>query len=395
MQVIKTWNYLRGYVIIKVEGLTLERFLNLAATNDIYLWDIKRVNYTVLEMKASIEGFKALKEVIKKVGCRVEIIEKKGLPFILYKLRARKMLGFGILIFLGLIIFLSSFIWNIEVTGNEKIKTQDIIKVLEKENIKSGIIKYNIDKDYTKHFLLDQFDNFSFVSVDIKGTKLIIEVKEQDLPPEKIDIATPCNIVANKKGVIVKVIARNGNAVVRKGDIVDKGDVLISGVISNENSGEYIFVHSDGEVLAKTVYSYRLDEPIIKSIKEETGRSMEMRELKFGEKGLRFSKGEIPFKDYIEEVREVKLFKKNTNLPIKLLVYEYNEVEIKETKQNIDFLKKSTHIKAVKELNKELPEKAQIESKDVKYYVEDGILSTVVVIEVIEDIGEKQIINTN
>lgn len=395
MQVIKTWNYLRGYVIIKVEGLTLERFLNLAATNDIYLWDIKRVNYTVLEMKASIEGFKALKEVIKKVGCRVEIIEKKGLPFILYKLRARKMLGFGILIFLGLIIFLSSFIWNIEVTGNEKIKTQDIIKVLEKENIKSGIIKYNIDKDYTKHFLLDQFDNFSFVSVDIKGTKLIIEVKEQDLPPEKIDIATPCNIVANKKGVIVKVIARNGNAVVRKGDIVDKGDVLISGVISNENSGEYIFVHSDGEVLAKTVYSYRLDEPIIKSIKEETGRSMEMRELKFGEKGLRFSKGEIPFKDYIEEVREVKLFKKNTNLPIKLLVYEYKEVEIKETKQNIDFLKKSTHIKAVKELNKELPEKAQIESKDVKYYVEDGILSTVVVIEVIEDIGEKQIINTN
>jgi similar to stage IV sporulation protein len=395
MQVIKTWNYLRGYVIIKVEGLTLERFLNLAATNDIYLWDIKRVNYTVLEMKASIEGFKALKEVIKKVGCRVEIIEKKGLPFILYKLRARKMLGFGILIFLGLIIFLSSFIWNIEVTGNEKIKTQDIIKVLEKENIKSGIIKYNIDKDYTKHFLLDQFDNFSFVSVDIKGTKLIIEVKEQDLPPEKIDIATPCNIVANKKGVIVKVIARNGNAVVRKGDIVDKGDVLISGVISDENSGEYIFVHSDGEVLAKTVYSYRLDEPIIKSIKEETGRSMEMRELKFGEKGLRFSKGEIPFKDYIEEVREVKLFKKNTNLPIKLLVYEYNEVEIKETKQNIDFLKKSTHIKAVKELNKELPEKAQIESKDVKYYVEDGILSTVVVIEAIEDIGEKQIINTN
>ena len=291
------------------------------------------------------------------------------------------MLGFGILIFLGLIIFLSSFIWNIEVTGNE--------------NIKSGIIKYNIDKDYTKHFLLDQFDNFSFVSVDIKGTKLIIEVKEQDLPPEKIDIATPCNIVANKKGVIVKVIARNGNAVVRKGDIVDKGDVLISGVISDENSGEYIFVHSDGEVLAKTVYSYRLDEPIIKSIKEETGRSMEMRELKFGEKGLRFSKGEIPFKDYIEEVREVKLFKKNTNLPIKLLVYEYNEVEIKETKQNIDFLKKSTHIKAVKELNKELPEKAQIESKDVKYYVEDGILSTVVVIEAIEDIGEKQIINTN
>ena len=31
----------KGYVIIRVEGLTLERFLNLAITSDIYLWDIK------------------------------------------------------------------------------------------------------------------------------------------------------------------------------------------------------------------------------------------------------------------------------------------------------------------------------------------------------------------
>ena len=395
MQVIKTWNYLRGYVIIKVEGLTLERFLNLAATNDIYLWDIKRIDYTILEMKATIEGFKALKEVVKKVGCRVEIKDKRGLPFILHRLRQRKMFGFGVLIFLGLIIFLSSFIWNIEVIGNEKIKAEDIITVLEKENIKPGIIKYNIDKDYTKYFLLDKFDCFSFISVEIKGTKLIIEVKEQDLPPEKVDINTPCNIVATKKGVIIKVIARNGKAAVRKGDIVKKGQILIAGEISDEYSEEYIFVHAEGEVLAKTVYSHRLDEPIIKTKKEETGKSVEMRELKIGQKGGQFLKGYIPVDHYTEEIREVKLFKNNIKLPFKLLVHEYKEVEIKEIRQNMEFLKKSTYIRAVEELNKQLPIDVQIESKDVKYYVKDGMLSTHVIIEVIEDIGEKQIININ
>ncbi len=41
MGIIKIWHYLKGYVIIKIEGLTLERFLNLAANKDIYLWDIK------------------------------------------------------------------------------------------------------------------------------------------------------------------------------------------------------------------------------------------------------------------------------------------------------------------------------------------------------------------
>ncbi|NMB26578.1 MAG: sporulation protein YqfD [Tissierellia bacterium] len=395
MQVIKTWNYLRGYVIIRVEGLTLERFLNLAITSDIYLWDIKRVDYTVLEIKVTIEGFKALKEVVKRVGCRVELIDKKGVPFILYRLKHRKMLGFGIVIFLGLFIFLSSLIWSIEIIGNEEIKTGDIIKVLEKENIKSGIIKYNIDKDYMKHLLLDEFNNISFLSIETKGTKLIIEVKEQDLPPEKIDTDTPCNIVATKKGVIVKTIARCGNSVVHKGDVVKKGQTLITGVISDEYSEEYILVHAEGEVLAKTVYSYRLDEPIVKLIEEETGKVYERWELKIGKKGIQFFKGDIPFENYNETVREVKLFQNGIHLPFKILVHEYRELETKEIKQNIDFLKKSTHIKAVEKVNKQLSAKVQIESKDVKYYIEDGILSTYVVIEAIEDIGEKQIININ
>ncbi|GFN34702.1 sporulation protein YqfD [Tepidimicrobium xylanilyticum] len=393
MGVVKIWFFLKGYVTIRVEGLTLERFLNLAAANDIYLWDIYREGYTILRMKVTIEGFRALKGIVKRVGCKVEIIDKKGLPFIFYRLKQRKMLAFGFVLFLGIIFFLSSLIWNIEILGNEKVKTEDIIKILEKENIKHGIIKYKIDKDYIKYLLLNEFDIFSFLSVEIKGTKMIIEVKEQDLPPEKINKDIPCNIVATKKGVIVKAIARNGKAVVRKGDVVDEGQILIIGTISDEYSKEKIFVHAEGEVLAKTIYSYRIDEPVIKVIKEETGNIFERMELRIGEKGIQFVKGEIPFANYVEEVREIKPFNLDIDLPVKILVHQYKEVEVKEVKQNIDFLKKTTHIKAVEELNKQLPKDAQIQSKDVKYYLKDDVLSTYVTMEVIENIGKKEIIH--
>lgn len=392
MGTIKTWNFLRGYVIIRVEGLTLERFLNLAATNDIYLWDINRVDYAILEMKATIEGFRALKEVIKKVGCRVEIVEKRGLPFILYRLKYRKMLGFGFIVFFILIIFLSSIVWDIDINGNQKVKSEDILQLLEKENIEKGIIKYKIDKDYIEHLLLNEFDNLSFLSVEIKGTKLIIEVKEQDLPPEQIDTETPCNIVASKKGVIEKIIARNGKAIVRKGDVVEEGQTVITGVISDEYSDNQVYVHAEGEVLAKTVYSYKIEEQIIKIIKKETGEIHERRELKLGNRGVQFSKGEIPFSDYIEDVREVKILDIDLDLPIKILVHEYKEIESKEIKQNIDYIKQSNHIKAVEELNKQLPQEVEIVSKDVKHYIKDNVVSTYVVIEVIEDIGEKHLI---
>ncbi len=396
MQIIRLWNYLRGYVIIKVEGLTLERFLNLAATRDIYLWDIKRIGYTLLEMKVSIEGFKALKEVVKKAGCKVEIIDKNGFPFLLHRLKHRKMLGFGFFVFLAIIIFLFSLIWDIEVIGNEMIKGEEIIQALEKENIKKGIIKYRIDKDYTKDFLLDKFEHLSFVSVEIKGTRLIVEVKEQDLPPENIDMDTPCNIVATKKGVIIKTIAKNGNSLVRKGDVVEKGDILIAGIISDEDPEiEDIYVHAEGEVLARTVYTHSMEEPIIKTIKEETGRVYETYELKVGKRGVQFSKDDIPFKNYIEDVREVKLFDNKLDLPLKILVHEYREVEAKEIKQNIDFLKKAIHIKAIEEINKQLAESVEIESKDVKYTIDGDVLSIHIVVEAVEDIGKKQIININ
>lgn len=393
MGVVKAWNFFKGYVIIKVKGLTLERFLNLAATNDIYLWDIRRIDYTELEMKATIEGFRALKEIVNKVGCRVEIVEKKGLPFLLYRIKNRKALGIGFILFFIIIIFLSSIIWDIGIVGNEKVKNEDILKFLETEGIKSGIIKYKVDKDYIEYLLLNKFENFSFVSVEIKGTKLIIELKEIELLNEEIDENTPSHIIAAKKGVIEKVIARNGKAVVRKGDIVEKDDILISGIISNEGSEGFMLVHADGEVWAKTLYSYKIEEPIIKTVKEETGRIFERKEIKIGDRGIQFIKGDIPFDDYVESTEEVNILNLNINFPIKILVHKYKEVETKEIEQDVDLVKEKNHIKAVEELNKQIPQKADIISKDVKHFVKDNIVTTYVAIEVIEDISKKRPIN--
>src|SRR5699024_2447657 len=102
-----------------------------------------------------------------------------------------------------------------------------------------------------------------------------------------------------------------------------------------------------------------MEEPIVRTVKEETGRVYEKYELKLGKRGIQFSKDDIPFENYIEDVKEVKLFDHEFDLPLKVLVHEYKEVEIKETEQDIDFLKKDIHIKAIKEINKQLAESVE------------------------------------
>ena len=45
MFIIRIWNYLRGYAIIIVKGLKIERFIDLAVVNNIYIWD-READYT-------------------------------------------------------------------------------------------------------------------------------------------------------------------------------------------------------------------------------------------------------------------------------------------------------------------------------------------------------------
>lgn len=396
MLAIKIWNYFKGYVIIRVEGLTLERLLNLAANHDIYLWDVKRINNIVLEMKSTTRGFKELKNIVKKVGCRVDIVGKTGFPFLLMKLKERKMWTAGFLLFWAIIFFLSSIIWKIDVVGVEQTPSEEIISLLKDNNITVGKIKYSLDKEAIKDLLLENYDYFSFVSVNIKGTKLTIEVKEQDLAPERVNKNYPCHIVAKKKGVIVKIVAKNGKAVVEKGKVVSPGDILISGIISNDIGGEPLLVHAEGEVLALTRYSSIIREPIVKNEEKYTGQIFTQKGIKIGNKGIRFMQGDVPFENYREFVEEksvINLEKYGIDFPIKIVTYEYREVELKEIKQNIDFLKNANQIAATKEINKELPADAQIQSKNIRHQIDDNILTTQVIIETIEDIGKKQIIN--
>lgn len=107
---------------------------------------------------------------------------------------------------------------------------------------------------------------------------MTIEVKEQDLPPEMVDKNYPCHIVAKKKGVIVKVVPKNGKAVVEKGKVVNPGEILISGIITSELGGETLLVHAEGEVLALTRYSSIVREPIVKNEEKFTGRVFTQKE---------------------------------------------------------------------------------------------------------------------
>lgn len=393
MLAIKIWNYLKGYVIIKVKGLSLERLLNLALVNDIYLWNVKRTSNIEIEASISILGYRELEKIVNKVGCKIEIKERNGLPFFIDKFKKRKTLGIGIIVFFVLISILSSIIWKIEIIGLEQIPEEEIIKELENSDIKIGEFKKDIDEEIVQNKILENFKYISFIQAKIKGVKLIIDIKEEDMPIVDKYNDYPSNIVAKRKGVISNIITKKGKAIAQKGQIVKKDDLLISGTIDSEITEEEAILSAEGEVLAYVTYSHTVESPIIIEEKRETGNKHIQRGINLKNKGIKFFAGDIPYEDYTEEVIEKDIVNfKNIKTPIKWVEYIYKEVELEEVKQNVDGLKKSAQLEAIEAINKQLENKSEIISKDVIFTIEENILTTKVIIETIEDIGKVQII---
>ena len=141
------------------------------------------------------------------------------------------------------------------------------------------------------------------------------------------------NIVASKSGTITKIIAQNGTAIVKEGDNVEKGQVLISGTMEGKYTG-IRNVHSLGEVEAIVKYTkseklYYKEEQNVK-----TGKKEEKYQLKINKIQINFYKTLSKFKIYdtIEENKKLKVF---SNLYLPISVTKITNYELEENSKNI------------------------------------------------------------
>ena len=199
---LRLWNYLRGYVIIIVDGFFTEKFINICAHRNILLWDVKVQSDRTFTMRMSIKGFRLIRPIARKAKCRVRVLRKTGIPFILNRYRRRKAFFAGALIFIALIYVLSSFIWNVEITGNKRLETAQLEEILANNGIKTGILKYGIDTDNAVSNIMLHMEDISWISITVHGTKAKVQIRERIPVPEIIPMDEPCDIVATKDGMI-------------------------------------------------------------------------------------------------------------------------------------------------------------------------------------------------
>jgi similar to stage IV sporulation protein len=398
MLLLRLWNYMRGYVIILVEGYFLEKFINICAHRQIFLWDIKKHKNSILTLKISIKGFKLLRPISRKSRCRVRIIKKKGLPFVLSRYRRRKTFVAGAVLFILLIYILTSFIWVIELKGNKELDTQFILEKLEGFGIKPGVFKYKINTDKAVNNMIMEIDMLSWISISLKGTKVKIDLAERELPPELVPKDEPCNIVAKRDGIIKTITTKNGIEMVKVGDTVTKGQLLVAGSIPIKGEeGEARLVHAIASIAARTWYERREMVNCTAVEKVRTGKTKDIYSIVVFTKRLNLFKKYIKFENYDRiEINKKISIGEDLVLPFEIIVEKYYENILQEKELDIDEAKQIAADKAYNEAVIDISDTANMVQSSVNFVQdENNGLTAVVTIECIEDIGVEEKIGGN
>ena len=204
--------YLQGYVRIRVWGFAPERFINLCSNKGILLWNIEKQG-EIYTMCIRLRSFYQLRPLARKTKVRVVISERYGLPFFVPGMLRRKAFLAGLCLAVAFWMISSLFVWDIQVTGNYQVTDDVFFTFLEEKGVRTGMRRSELNIGELEKQIRRRFTQITWTSGRLDGTRLMIEIKENDmpLPEEKQEMTgTGKDLVAEYDGTITDMIVRCG-----------------------------------------------------------------------------------------------------------------------------------------------------------------------------------------
>ncbi|MBE6068966.1 MAG: sporulation protein YqfD [Clostridium lundense] len=336
-------NYKRSSIEIEAQSLNIEKFINLLWKNNIGVKNIRKKDLTTVSLEISLKDYLKLDKISKKTHTKLKVIKRKGLAFLFIRMRKRNALIFGTVFFISILYYLSTFVWKIDIVTEKRLSPYELRRELASYGIKEGIRKRNLNIGVIEEKLTKDNDEILWVRVRVEGSVLKVVASERATPPMLVHETTPGNLVAMKDGEVVRVYTTSGTALVKRGDVVKKGQLLVKGEQGRE--GNIYQVPAKGRVIARTFYEDVKKIPVVEKIKERTGNKVKNIFIQIGNKKIFFKKEMNNFSNYDKIVNKKGFFiteecfeiqEKNKAIDKKKVIDNYSKEMIKKIKQSLD-----------------------------------------------------------
>lgn len=374
-------SFIRGYYTVTVEGLDTESFLNYLIRNKIYVYNVNRMEKSKIQFNIDRNNYKKLKKIHRSNKFKIKVKKQTGIPFIAKRIYTYR--GMVICAIISLIILMSTsqFVTDVYITAPEGIDKTALKKELYIQGVRPGVYKKSIDRKIVRENIMGKFKQIAYVSINVKGTNIFVNITKKDESQNSDENSNYCNIIAQKDGIIEKIVPRSGEAIVQEGDIVKKGDVLINGANTT----------AQPEVWATTFYEAKKTSNYIDIKNQRTGNKKNVYTISFYDKKYKILRN-IKYRDYEIENNIKELRIGDYTFPVKITVSTFYEVKKVENKIDVEKLKKELSSKVLKQLEYTIPVSARILDVKDKYNVDKSMIEYVVTVTTKEDIAKLDIL---
>lgn len=369
-----------------VEGLNLERLVRTAGERGVVITGVKRAGSRKLTAAADEAALPLLQELAEQGGWRFSTGERQGLGRRLDAMKRRRVLLAAILCGMVLIAGASQVMWQVEIVGAGSYDA-DIRMALEEMGVTPPMLRRKVDAAAIRDALEWRYPRVAWFECGWRGMTLVIRAVEGVLPQDSVGEPGACDIVAARDGVVQSLVTRAGTPVVKAGELVQAGQVLIKGE-ERTSGGELRPVAARGSVYTRVWESAAVRMPLYETETIYTGRTQTVWTVTCPW----FSLWRLPESGYAQEdvsVREMPLG--GFFLPLKLRVETRLEAECRQVQRDLQAVKADGERAAMQKLYEKCGGKDSLVDNWVNWsIIEDEILLSVATGEMLEDIARQE-----
>lgn len=329
--------FLFGYTKISADALNATRLLNLCLEFGFSFRSFHGEEDGGISFLCPLSTAKKIIRLAKEREILLTVGKHRGAPTILWRRARRYGLILGSLCGALLLFFSGRYVWDVRVSGNETMTATEVIEELRACGFGVGSRLKNFHAGELENRVLLESDSLSWISIYMDGTVAMVQVVENKPRPDDAP-KKPANLIASADGQIESVELLQGDCVVKVGQAVRAGDLLVSGVYDSQTVGVR-FTRAAGRILARTERVFEVEIPLRDTQKVYFDEKKSAIWLNFFQKRVKIFKSTGNHMGSCDIIRMENRFSGwgLGNLPIWLTVETckcYEEVEIERTAED-------------------------------------------------------------
>lgn len=265
-----------GYVLFRAEGEDISGFLTLASEYELTIQKFCQSEGICFGYLPPSD-YRVAARLGQSVGVRLQILEKNGVSFALYRYRQRLGLVVWPVVFLAALLFSQCFLWAVDVTGCENINEDGVRAAAAQLGLKTGLFLPNADLDGMAADLRRDFPGLAAVSFNRVGSRVEIALSEST-PGPALESHDPCSLYAAKTGILREISVTRGQHQLALGQSVAEGQLLVSGITETPD-GKISYERAAGRIMAETSHQKEFTLKLTQQEKTFTGEEQVCRSL--------------------------------------------------------------------------------------------------------------------